>query len=69
MAKQAVVGTVSQANTFDQWRVQTNTVITTTNNQEDNIGDLALLDNGQPDLVEAINEARGFSLAITIALG
>lgn len=69
MAKQAVVSAVSQANTFDQWRVQTNAVITTTNNQEDNIGDLALLDNGQPDLVEAINEARGFSVAITIALG
>jgi hypothetical protein len=69
MAKQAVVATVSQANTFDQWRVSTNEVITKTNNQEDFIGDLALLDNGQPDLVEAINEARGFSVAITIALG
>lgn len=69
MAKQAVVATVSQANTFDQWRVSTNEVITKTNNQEDYIGDLALLDNGQPDLVEAINETRGFSVAITIALG
>ncbi len=41
MAKQAVVNAVSQANTFDQWRVQTNEVITKTNNQEDYIGDLA----------------------------
>ncbi len=69
MALQPAVATVSQANTFDQWRVQTNAVITTTNNQENNIGDLALLDNAQPDLVSGINEARGFSLAITIALG
>ena len=69
MAKQEVVATVSQANTFDQWRVSTNEVITKTNNQEDYIGDLALLDNAQPDLVSGINEARGFSLAITIALG
>lgn len=69
MALQPAVVTVSQANTFDQWRVQTNTVITTTNNQETNIGDLALLDNAEPNIVASINEARGFSLAITIALG
>jgi uncharacterized membrane protein len=69
MAKQPIVATVSQANTFDQWRIQTNEVIVKTNNQEDFIGDLALLQNAQPDLVSGINEARGFSLAITIALG
>lgn len=69
MAKQAVVATVSQANTFDQWRVQTNSVITKTNNQEDYIGDLALLENAQPDLVAAVNEVREYSVAITIALG
>lgn len=69
MALQPAVATVSQANTFDQWRVQTNAVITTTNNQETNIGDLALLDNAEPNIVASINEARGFSVAITIALG
>ncbi|NBP55185.1 hypothetical protein EBU71_01365 [bacterium] len=69
MAKQAVVNTVSQANTFDQWRVQTNSVITKTNNQEDYIGDLALLSNAEPDLVSAVNETREYSVAITIALG
>lgn len=69
MAKQAVVQTVSQNNSFDQWRVQTNEVITKTNNQEDYIGDLADLENQETNLVEAINNSRGYSIAVSIALG
>lgn len=69
MAKQAVVQTVSQNNSFDQWRVNTNEVITKTNNQEDNIGDLAQLENQDSNLVDAVNNARGYSIAVSIALG
>ena len=69
MAKQAVVQTVSQNNSFDQWRVTTNEVITKTNNQEDYIGDLADLENQETNLVEAINNSRGYSIAVSIALG
>lgn len=69
MAKQAVVQTVSQNNSLDQWRVLTNEAITKTNNQEDYIGDLADLENAETNLVEAVNNARGYSIAVSIALG
>jgi len=69
MAKQAIVQTVSQNNSFDQWRVLTNETITKTNNQEDNIGDLENLENAEDNLVDAINNSRGYSIAVSIALG
>lgn len=69
MAKQAVVQTVNQNNSFDQWRVTTNEVITKTNNQEDYIGDLAQLEDGEDNLVDALNNARSYSIAVSIALG
>jgi hypothetical protein len=69
MAKQAVVPTVSQNNSFDQWRVTTNDVITKSNNQEDYIGDLAELEESETNLVDAVNNARSYSIAVSIALG
>lgn len=69
MAKQAVVQQVSQNNSLDQWRVITNEAITKTNNQEDYIGDLADLENQETNLVDAVNNARGYSIAVSIALG
>lgn len=69
MAKQTTITEVSQANTFDQWRQKTNEVITHTNNQEDFIGDIAQIESGNTNLVDAVNEARGYSVAISIALG
>ena len=69
MAKEAVVQTVSQNNSFDQWRVKTNEVITKTNNQEDKLGDLALLEEGEDNIVDAVNNARSYSIAVSIALG
>jgi hypothetical protein len=43
--------------------------ITKGNNQENKIGDLALLQNGEADLVSSVNNARDYSIAISIALG
>lgn len=69
MAKQTTITEVTQANTFDQWRVKTNQVITHTNYQEDAIGDIANIESGDTNLVDAVNEARDYSVAISIALG
>ena len=69
MSLEAAVVVVSQSETFDQWRVKTNLNITKGNNQENKIGDLALLQNGEADLVSSVNNARDYSIAISIALG
>tara|TARA_Y100001937_G_scaffold104984_1_gene145453 strand:- start:95 stop:304 length:210 start_codon:yes stop_codon:yes gene_type:complete len=69
MAKEAAVAQVSQSETFDQWRIKTNLNITKGNNQEDKLGDLALLENGEADLTSAVNNARDYSIAMSIALG
>ena len=69
MAKEAAVASVSQSETFDQWRQKTNLNITKGNNQEDKLGDLALLENGESDLTSAVNNARDYSIAMSIALG
>ena len=69
MAKEAAVVVVSQSETFDQWRIKTNSNITKGNNQEDKLGDLASLENGEADLTTAVNNAREYSIAISIALG
>ena len=69
MAKEAAVAQVSQSETFDQWRQKTNLNITKGNNQEDKLGDLALLENGESDLTSAVNNARDYAIAMSIALG
>ena len=69
MAKEAAVAQVSQNETFDQWRIKTNLNITKGNNQEDKLGDLALLENGEADLTSAVNNARDYAIAMSIALG
>ena len=69
MAKEAAVAQVSQNETFDQWRIKTNLNITKGNNQEDKLGDLALLENGESDLTSAVINARDYSIAMSIALG
>ena len=43
--------------------------ITKGNNQENKLGDLALLENGEADLTSAVNNARDYSIAMSIALG
>jgi len=62
------VQTVPQSDNLDQWRVKTNQVIDRTNNQEVKIGDLNELAQGEESLVDAVNGARDFSIAITLAL-
>lgn len=69
MALQTPVTTVPQTDTFDQWRVKTNSVITQSNQSVQDVGDLDQLLNGEGNLVEAINNNTGFSIAISIALG
>jgi hypothetical protein len=69
MALQTPVNTVPQTDTFDQWRVKTNQVITQSNQSVQEVGDLDQLLNGESNLVEAINNNTGFSIAISIALG
>jgi hypothetical protein len=65
------VTNVSQSNTFDQWRVKTNTIAT-------DLGDTtALTTTDKTNVVSALNEvksttiidANNFSIAISIALG
>lgn len=62
------VPTVPQSDNLDQWRVKTNSAIERTNNQEVKIGDLNELAQGEESLVDAVNGARDFSIAITLAL-
>lgn len=69
MALQTPVTTVPQTDTFDQWRVKTNSVITQSNQTVQDLGDIAALGGGQTNLVQAINDGTDFSIAITIALG
>jgi hypothetical protein len=69
MALQTPVITVPQTDTFDQWRVKTNQVITQSNQTVQDVGDMDQLINGEANLVEAINNNTGFSIAISIALG
>jgi hypothetical protein len=69
MALQTPVTTVPQTDTFDQWRVKTNSVITQSNQTVEDVGDLTQLVGGQTNLVQAINDGNDFSIAITIALG
>jgi hypothetical protein len=69
MALQTPVTTVPQTDSFDQWRVKTNQVITQSNQTVQDVGDLAELQGGESNIVEAVNGTRSFSIAISIALG
>ena len=69
MALQTPVTTVPQTDSFDQWRVKTNSVITQANQTVQDIGDLANLPGGETTIVSAVNGGRNFSIAISIALG
>lgn len=62
------IPTVPQSDNLDQWRVKTNSAIERTNDQEVKIGDLNQLAQGEENLVDAVNGARDFSIAITLAL-
>lgn len=54
---------VPQTDTFDQWRVKTNTTA-------QNVGDLDNLNTtDKTNLVSATNEVKSFALAMAIALG
>ena len=69
MALQTPVTTVPQTDTFDQWRVKTNSVIAEANQTVQDVGDLANLAGGETTIVDAVNGGRNFSIAISIALG
>jgi hypothetical protein len=69
MALQTPVTTVPQTDTFDQWRVKTNSVIAEANQTVQDVGDLANLAGGESTIVDAVNGGRNFSIAISIALG
>ena len=69
MALQTPVTTVPQTDSFDQWRVKTNQVITQSNQTVQDVGDLADLAGGESNIVDAVNGTRSFSIAISIALG
>jgi hypothetical protein len=69
MALQTPVTTVPQTDSFDQWRVKTNSVILEANQTVQNIGDLSNLAGGETSIVDAVNGGRNFSIAISIALG
>jgi thiamine pyrophosphokinase len=69
MALQTPVTTVPQTDTFDQWRVKTNSVITQSNQTVQDVGDISTLTGGQTNLVQAVNDSTDFSIAISIALG
>jgi len=69
MALQTPTTTVPQTDSFDQWRVKTNSVITNSNQTIQNVGDIAALPAGNTNLVDAVNSGRNFSIANSIALG
>jgi hypothetical protein len=69
MALQTPVTTVPQTDSFDQWRVKTNSVILEANQTVQNVGDIATLAGGETSIVDAVNGGRNFSIAISIALG
>ena len=69
MALQTPVTTVPQTDSFDQWRVKTNSVITEANQTVQDVGDVADLAGGETNIVDAVNGGRNFSIAISIALG
>lgn len=69
MALPTPVTTVPQTDTFDQWRVKTNSVIGQSNQTVQDVGDLANLAGGESTIVDAVNNNRNFSIAISIALG
>lgn len=54
---------VPQTDTFDQWRIKTNTIA-------ENVGDLDNLNTtDQSNIVAAVNENKEFTIAMAIALG
>jgi len=69
MALQTPVTTVPQTDSFDQWRVKTNSVILEANQTVQDVGDIATLAGGETTIVSAVNNGRNFSIAISIALG
>jgi hypothetical protein len=69
MALQTPTTTVPQTDSFDQWRVKTNSVIGNSNQTIQDVGDLANLTGGESTIVDAVNGGRNFSIAISIALG
>ena len=69
MALPTPVITVPQTDSFDQWRVKTNSVVSQSNQTVVDVGDLATLTGGESTIVSAINGGRNFSIAISIALG
>ena len=58
-----------QSFNIDQWRIRTNDTIDQLNTTVTDVGDLAQLQGGETNIVDSVNGARSFSIAISIALG
>jgi hypothetical protein len=54
---------------IDQWRIRTNDTIDRVNNTVTEVGDLANLAGGETTVVDGVNGARSFAIAVSIALG
>lgn len=69
MALPTPLNTVPQTDSFDQWRQKTNSAVDQINQTVEDVGDLATLQGGESTVVEGVNGARNFSIAMSIALG
>ena len=70
MALQTPTPAVTTSDNFEQWFDKTNEVITEANQTVQDVGDLATLaDGASTNLVDAVNNGRNFSIAMSVALG
>lgn len=69
MALPTPLNHTEQEYSIDQWRVRTNDTIDQLNTTVTEVGDLANLQGGETNIVDSVNGARSFSIAVSIALG
>lgn len=69
MALPTPLNHTEQEYSIDQWRVRTNDTIDQLNTTVIEVGDLANLQGGETNIVDSVNGARNFSIAVSIALG
>lgn len=69
MALPTPLNHTEQEYSIDQWRVRTNDTIDQLNTTVTEVGDLANLQGGETNIVDSVNGARNFSIAVSIALG
>lgn len=69
MALPTPLNHTEQEYSIDQWRIRTNDTIDQLNTTVTEVGDLANLQGGETNIVDSVNGARNFSIAVSIALG